>query len=133
MFTLSCETYAPGNQYLLLTFEGELNIQSILENAPRIAVAIEHHKCFKMVEDYRKATLRMNANDLTKAQSIQVDSLNNSGIQFTRLQRAMVIDEELISSEELEFFRMLSINNGQNLMIFSDLYKAVKWIGEEAG
>jgi len=133
MFTLSCETYVPGNQYLLLTFDGEITIQAIMENAPRIAVAIEHHKCFKMVEDYRKATLHMNANDLTKAQSIQVDSLNNSGIQFTRLQRAMVIDEEMISSEELEFFRMLSINNGQNLMIFSDLYKAIKWIGEEAG
>jgi len=133
MFTLSCETYTPGNQYLLLTFEGEITIQAILEYAPRIAVAIEHHKCFKMVEDYRKATLHMNAHDLTKAQTIQVDSLNNSGIQFTRLQRAMVINEEMISSEELEFFRMLSINNGQNLMIFSDLYKAIKWIGEEAG
>jgi hypothetical protein len=133
MFTLSCETYAPGNEYLLLTFEGELNIQTILENAPRIAVAIEHHKCFKIVEDYRKATMRMNANDLAKAQSIQVDSLNRSGIQFTSLQRAIVIDENTISSREMEFFRMLSINNGQNMMIFSDLYKAIKWIGEEAG
>jgi hypothetical protein len=133
MFSLSCETYSLGHKYLLLTHEGEINIQAILENAPRIAVAIEHHKCLKLVEDYRMATLNMSATELTKAQSVEVDSLGSSGIQFTQLKRAMVIDESTISSEELEFFKMLSINNGQTLMIFTDLYKAIKWINEDIG
>jgi hypothetical protein len=133
MFSLSCETFSLGNEYLLLTHEGEINIQAILENAPRIAVAIEHHKCFKLVEDYRMATLNMSSTELSKAQGIEADTLGKSGIQFTQLRRAMVIDESKISSEELEFFKMLSINNGQNLMIFTDLYKAIKWINDETG
>jgi len=64
MFSLTLEEYAPGKDYLLLTYIGELNIQAIFKHAPRIMIAIEHHKCYRMVEDYRQATMKMKASDL---------------------------------------------------------------------
>jgi hypothetical protein len=127
MFSLSYEAFIPGKEYLLLTFEGELNVQSIVKYAPRILVAIQHHKCYKLVEDYRKATLKMKASDFTRIQNFQVNMLEKIGIRLNRLKRAMVIDDRNISQDEMEFYKMLSINQGQNLMVFTDMLQAIDW------
>ncbi|BCY16503.1 hypothetical protein hrd7_03520 [Leptolinea sp. HRD-7] len=127
MFSLTLEEYAPGKDYLLLTYIGELNIQAIFKHAPRIMIAIEHHKCYRMVEDYRQATMKMNASDLLKIQKFQINTLDKIGIRFTSIKRAMVINENNISPDEIEFYKMLSINQGQDLMVFTDMYQAIKW------
>jgi beta-xylosidase len=121
----------PGKEYLLLTYDGELNIQAIFKFAPRILVAIQHHKCFRLVEDYRQATMKMNASDFSKVQHFQANTLEKIGVRFTRVIRAMVINEQNISREEMEFYKMLSINQGQDLSVFTDLHQAIDWILKE--
>ena len=131
MFSITLEEYAPDKEYLLLTYIGELNIQAIFKHAPRIIIAIEHHKCYRMVEDYRQATMKMKASDLTKIQNFQINLLEKIGIRFTSIKRVMVIDEEKISPNEMDFYRLLSINQGQDLMVFTDMYQAIKWVVDE--
>jgi hypothetical protein len=131
MFSITLEAYTPDNNYLLLTFDGELSIQTIFKYAPRISITIQQNKCYRIVEDYRLATLKMNANDYSKVQNFQIKNLEKIGIRFTRLKRAMVIDENNISPDDLNFYKMLSINLGQNLSVFSDMYQAIKWLMED--
>ncbi len=128
MFSITLEEYAPGKDYLLITQIGKLTVQDIFKNAPRISIAIEHYKCFRLVEDYRQATIKMKSSDLTKIQNFYIKSLEKIGVRFTSVKRAMVIDENKIPPDEMEFYRMLSINQGQDLMVFSDMYQAIKWV-----
>lgn len=131
MFSITLETYSPGNEYLLLTYDGELSIQTIFRYAPRISLTIQQNKCYRMVEDYRLATLKMNANDFSKVQNFQIKNLGKIGIRISRLKRAMVIDENNISQDDLDFYKMLSINLGQNLKVFSDMFLAIKWLMDD--
>lgn len=131
MFSITLESYTPGNDYLLLTYDGELSIQTIFRYAPRISIAIEHNKCYRMVEDYRQATMKMKASDFSRVQKFQINNLEKIGIRFTRLRRAMVIDEKTIPGNDLDFYEMLSINFGQNLRVFTDMYLAIKWLMED--
>ncbi len=127
MFSITLEEYTPGKEYLLITQIGKLTIQDIFKNAPRISIAIEHYKCFTIVEDYRQATIKMKASDLTKIQKIFISSMEKIGVRFTSVKRAMVIDENMVSPDEMEFYKMLSINQGQDLMVFTDMRQAIKW------
>lgn len=131
MFSISYETYVPGKEYLLLTYDGEIDIQTIFKYAPRILVAIQHHKCYRMVEDYRQSTLKMNASDFSKVQHFQANTLDKIGIRFTSIKRALIINEQNISLEEMEFYKMLSINQGQELSVFTDMHQAIDWIMAE--
>lgn len=127
MFSITLEEYTPGKEYLLITQIGKLTIQDIFKNAPRISIAIEHYKCFTLVEDYRQAMIKMKASDLTKIQKIFISSMEKIGVRFTSVKRAMVIDENMVSPDEMEFYKMLSINQGQDLMVFTDMRQAIKW------
>jgi hypothetical protein len=131
MFSITLESYPPGHEYLLLTYDGELTLTTIFRFAPRISIAIEHNKCYRMVEDYRLATMKMKASDFSKVQNFQINTLEKIGIRFTHIKRAMVIDEKNIPPDNLDFYEMLSINLGQNLRVFTDMYQAIKWLMED--
>jgi hypothetical protein len=131
MFSITLESYSPGNDYLLLTYDGELSIQTIFRFSPRVSIAIEHNKCYRMVEDYRQATMNMKASDFSKVQNFQINTLEKLGIRFTHLKRAMVINDNNIPPDDLNFYEMLSINLGQNLKVFTDMYLAIKWLMED--
>lgn len=129
-FSITHEVFEPEKDYLLVTYEGEITLNVVTEYAPRIIIAIEHHKCMKMVEDLRLASFKMDTKEIINMQSFQADYLTSRGIPFTQVKRALVVDENLIPPRDLTFFETLSVNRGQKLKIFTDMIKAIKWISE---
>ncbi len=130
-FTITHEVYEPVKDYLLITFEGEITIPILNEHAPKVVQAIRDYNCMRIVEDYRKATLSLDANEFIEAQNIQVDSLASKRISFVNVKRAMIVNENRISLDDMGFFEKMSVNNGQDLKVFTDMVQAINWIDEE--
>jgi hypothetical protein len=130
-FLINLETYEPGKDYLLISYEGEVNLDVIKLFAPRIILAIKHRDCYRLLEDYRKTIFNKDATTITSMQAFQMENLINNGIPYSQVKRALMVDENQVSIQEMGFFESLSINKGQQVKVFYDMYKAIKWLNSD--
>jgi hypothetical protein len=130
-FLITLETYEPGKDYLLISYQGEFNLDVIKQFAPRIILAIKHRDCYRLLEDYRKTIFKKDAASITSMQTYQMENLINNGIPYSQVKRALMVDENQVSIQEMGFFESLSINNGQQVKVFYDMYKAIKWLNSD--
>jgi hypothetical protein len=127
-FSLTHEVFEPGKDYLLLSSDGDISLDVLPDFAPRIAIAIQHHNCMRLVEDLRNSAFNLDTNGIIETQKYQADFLTDRGIPFTKVKRAIVVNEDRINPDDIAFFEQLSVNNGQKVKVFTDLYKAIEWI-----
>ena len=130
-FSISLETYEPGKDYLLISYEGEVNKKVIAKYAPRVALAMQHRDCYKLLEDYRKTIIKKDAAEISEIQTFQMEYLAEKGIPFTQIKRALVMDESLVTNQDMDFFASLSVNKGQQVKVFTDMYLAIKWLSTD--
>jgi hypothetical protein len=127
-FTITHEVYEPAKDYLLITYDGAITMNTLGELTPTVIAAIRDHNRLNLVEDYRKATLPMDTNEIIKAEKFYEDYFRSKGISYLNVKRALIVDENLISPDDMSFFETLSVNRGQKLKVFTDMIKAIKWI-----
>ncbi len=122
------EVFEPGKDYLLFTFDGIYDLETINKFAPRIMLAVEHNQCFRMVEDIRKATITIKSEELVKIQKLQAEYAAKYGNIYQQLLQAIVINEDVGASKAMAFYETLSNNYGSRVKVFTNLAAAIRWV-----
>lgn len=129
-FSIVHEIFEPGKDYLLVTFDGIFNLETIKKFAPRVILAVEHNQCFRMVEDIRNATIQITTDEYVNIQRFQAEYAEKHGNLYQQFIQAIVINEHMGSLEDMIFFETLSNNYGTRVKIFTDMVKAIRWLTE---
>lgn len=127
-FSITRNTFEPGKEYLLLTYEGEVSMATIFEYGPLVLKKIKEEKITRLVEDYRKVKFNLNSTDINNMQKHQMDVLIENGISYNQIKRALVIDRDQALIMDIEFFEKLNLNRGISMKVFTDMYKAIQWV-----
>lgn len=122
------EVFESGKDYLLFTFDGIYNLETIKKLAPRFMLAVEHNQCFRLVEDIRKATIQIKSDELVKIQKFQAEYAAKYGNIYQQITQAIVINEDTGVLNDMKFYETLSNNYGTRVKIFTDMAKAIRWV-----
>lgn len=127
-FSITHNSFEPGKDYLLLAYEGEVSMATIVEHAPAVLKKIKEEKITRLVEDYRKVKFNLSSIDINNMQKLQMDLVIENGISYNQLKRALVVDRDQSLVMDIEFLEKLNLNRGVSSKVFTDLYKAIQWV-----
>lgn len=127
-FSITRNTFEPGKDYLLMAYDGDVSMATIVECGPLVLKKIKEEKITRLVEDYRKVKFNLKSTDINNIQKHQMDVLVENGISYSQIKREMVIDKDQALLEDIEFFQKLNLNRGISTKVFSDMYKAIQWV-----
>jgi hypothetical protein len=117
----------PG--FIHAVYEGELNMKGIQEMMSGAAQAMLEHACFLVLSDYRKASLAVSITDLYELPKLIMKRGKEMGLSPYKIKRALVIPTQ--AYDNFHFFETVSLNNSQNVRIFTDEEKAMEWLFEK--
>jgi len=113
-------SYDENNKLIIGRIEGIVDAKLVKKMAVDLAALLQKHKCNKVLNDLRKASLTKSIFDIYNIPRI----VDDSGVPLSS-KRALVVKEK---NSDFKFLETASVNIGHQLKIFTDFDDAVEWL-----
>jgi hypothetical protein len=120
-------TYDAGSDLILISCNATVNSSAIHEIASAMAVVAKKYECFRILSDFREATLDLSLIEIYDLPKLVADILSAAGLQVHKYKRALVVTNDM---DDFVFFETVSRNRGQPVMLFRSIEKAKEWLAE---
>jgi len=107
-------------------YEGDMDMPGLLAMIQTTADLIKEHGCRLVLSDYRQAVLKVSIADLYELPKLILKRGREMGISAYRLKRALIVPSRVYKT--FLFFETVSINNMQNVRIFTEEAQAREWL-----
>lgn len=108
------------NGCIVLTFDDVVTIELIKEVAPEVAAMSEETGCLRILNDMSKATIEMSMMDVFSSPRV----MDESKLSRTT-KRVLVVPSDF---SDAHFLETVTRNRGHDLMVFTDIDEARKWL-----
>lgn len=127
---IKSENLETNEEYMLLTFEGELTKDSYDTYVGPVLKAVEDHQCYKILCDFRQASFSINIHDIVKIHEIEMKILSKNSVPVGKITTAFVTKEDSNFFSDLYFFKTISVDHGQKQKHFKDMNEARNWLAQ---
>ncbi len=112
--------YDPESARIRCSISGTLDMHLIAEFVDELVHLMNQHQCFRILSDLRGIEVAVSTVDIYHLPKL-IEQRGYTG----PLRRAVVFDG---SHDDFEFYENVSVNQGQNLRVFSDFDHALEWL-----
>ena len=117
--------YDPEHSIIRLTVQGEITTGVAKEAVADVVNLAKERNCFRILSDFREATLRISTLEIFKLPDLITDVAAASGLDANRFRRAGVVAGDF---EDFSFFETVSLNKQHELKYFRDVDEALSWL-----
>lgn len=124
--------YEENGDYLIISGEGQITTNIIRIHAHQVMHELNRHNCHRILEDYRRVNLDMNAFQIMMIREFQEDFIMMTQKAPVPIKRALLTNDVTVSIKDLLFFKPEQENNGQIVQIFTNYNQAIEWLTGES-
>jgi hypothetical protein len=115
--------YDQENDYLIASYEGVLNFETMKEYVREIVSTAQECNCKRLLNDLRKvritgATMAI----FNTPEAMEIEGMDGSW------KRAVVVDEQY--RQDFRFYENVAVNRGHRIKVFTEFDDAIIWLKE---
>ena len=115
--------YDQENDYLIASYEGVLNFETMKEYVREIVNKAQECNCKRLLNDLRKARIGKDTMTIfSTPEAMEIEGIDQSW------QRAVVVDEQ--NKQDFRFYETVAVNRGHRIKLFTEFDDAIIWLKE---
>jgi hypothetical protein len=115
--------YDQENDYLIASYEGVLNFETMKEYMREIVKKGQECNCKRLLNDLRKARIGKDTMTIFNTP----EAMEKEGIDLGWI-RAVVVDKQ--HKEDFRFYETVAMNRGHQVRLFTEFDDAINWLKE---
>ena len=126
--------YNPDEDCVHASIEGDVDLAMVKQYAGEIKEQLREHNCPRLLNDMRKASIKLSTMDIYDLPAWIEEALEEAGVGRCA-RRALLVSRDF---KDYEFYETVSRNHGHLLAVFADpakahifrdISKACEWLG----
>jgi hypothetical protein len=118
-------TFNSNEDVICIKLHGEINLLSVIQIATEVAHTAKKHDSFRILNDAREASVKLSTLEIVQLPKVFSEILAEMGIQINKFRRAIIVSNYM---DDFTFFETVSMNRGQNVMLFREMKEAREWL-----